>query len=150
MLTNVHIVKAMVFPVYECESWTMKETKRQRIVTFELRCWRRLLRVSWTAKRSNQSILEEIHPEYSLERLMLRLKLQNFSHLMQRADSLEKTLMLEKIEGKRRRQRQRMRWLDTITNSMDMNLNKLWETVDRGTWQATVHEVSKNQTGLNH
>ena len=136
--------------MYGCESWTIKKAEHQRIDAFELWCWKRLLQVLWTAKRSNQSILEEISPEYSLERLMLKLKLQYSSHLMQRADSLEKTLMLEKIEGKRRRQRQRMRWLDTITNSMDMNLNKLWETVDRGTWQATVHEVSKNQTGLNH
>ena len=121
--TKVHIVKAMVFPVvmYGCESWTTKKAERRRIDAFELWYWRRLLRVPWTARRSNQSILKEINPEYSLEGLMLKLKLQYFGHLVQRADSLEKTLMLGKIEGRWRRRQQRMRWLDGITNSMDMN-----------------------------
>ena len=125
--TKVHLVKAMVFPVvmYWCESWTIKKAEHQRIATFELWCWRRLLRVPWTARRSNKSILKEIHPEYSLEELMLRLKLQYFGHLMRRADSLEKTLMLGKIEGRRRRGQQRMRWLDGITDLTDMSLNKL-------------------------
>ena len=126
MPTKVHLVKAMVFPVvmYECESWTIKKAERQRIDAFELWCWRRLLRVSWTAERSNQSIIKEISPEYSLEGLMLKLKLQFFGHLMERADSLEKTLMLGKIEGGTRREPLRRRWLDGITDSMDLNLSK--------------------------
>ena len=151
--TKVCSVKAMVFPVvmYGCESWTVKKAECQRTDAFELWCWRRLWRVPWTARRSNQSILKEISSEYLLEGLMLKLKLQYFGHLMESVDSLEKTLMLAKIEGRRRRGQQRMRWLDGISNSIGMSLSKLWEIVkDRKVWSAAVHEVMKSQTQLSN